>query len=76
MVAKLATMTHKVATQLHLAAEAVTFAVPAPADQSVNFWINPCIYTHFPHRHSPHPDDRSSVHLWNVGTLQISYNFN
>jgi hypothetical protein len=41
MVAKLTSMTHKIAIQLHLV---VAFAVLIPGGQSGNFWLHPHIY--------------------------------
>jgi len=39
MATKLTRLTHKIATQLHLVAESLSFAVLAPEGQSGNFWI-------------------------------------
>jgi hypothetical protein len=44
MAAKLARLTHKIATQLHLVAERLSFAVLAQGGQSGNFWIHPRTY--------------------------------
>jgi hypothetical protein len=41
MVAKLTSLTHKIAVQLHLVS-AVLYAVLASRGQSGNFWIHPC----------------------------------
>jgi hypothetical protein len=41
MAAKLTRLAHKIAIQLHIAAESYTIAVLAPGDQSGNFWIHP-----------------------------------
>jgi len=43
MVAKLVRLTHEMAIQLQLVAEAGPFAVLAPGGQSGNFWIHPRI---------------------------------
>jgi len=41
MAAKLTRLIHKIAIQLHVAADSCTFVVLAPGGQSGNFWIHP-----------------------------------
>jgi len=43
MTAKLTSLTHTIAIQLHLVAESCTICRLAPGGQSENFWIQPRI---------------------------------
>jgi hypothetical protein len=47
MAAKLITLPHKIAIQLHLVAESCTIAVFAPGGHSGNFWIRPRMFKPF-----------------------------
>jgi hypothetical protein len=49
MAAKLATLTHKIAIQLHLVAESCTICVLAPGGQSGNFWTHPRVRDIYDH---------------------------